>query len=43
MGPFHIPWSTFGAVLMLGAAILLAIIWALWDKSRDKSGTGGDN
>ena len=35
MGPFHIPWSSFGAVLMLGAAIALALVWAAWDRARE--------
>ncbi len=35
MGPFHIPWSSFGAVLLLAAAILMALLWAAWDKARE--------
>lgn len=35
MGPFHIPWSSFGAVLLLAAAILLALFWVAWDRSRE--------
>ena len=38
MGPFHIPWSTFGAVLLLGVAILLALVWAWSDKARERAG-----
>jgi len=36
MGPFHIPWSTFGAFLTAAAAIVLAVVWALGDLSREK-------
>ncbi len=38
MGPFHIPWSTFGAFLVVGLALLLALLWALWDRSRERKG-----
>jgi hypothetical protein len=34
MGPFHVPWSTFGSVLLVAAAIILALGWAAWDKRR---------
>ncbi len=36
MAPFHMPWSTFGAFMVLGGTIVLALIWAAWDKSRDR-------
>ncbi len=36
MAPFHLPWSTFGAFLVLGFTIVLAIAWALIDKARDR-------
>ncbi len=35
MAPFHLPWSTFGAFLVLGGTILLALIWAFIDKVRE--------
>ncbi len=35
MGPFHIPWSSFGALLLLGATIVLALVWAIWDRVRE--------
>jgi len=35
MPPFHLPWSSFGALLLLGAAILLAVVWALVDRARE--------
>ena len=36
MAPFNMPWLTFGAFLVLLGTIALALIWAAWDKSRDK-------
>lgn len=43
MAPFGLPWSTFGAFAVLGGTIVLAVVWALWDRSRDRSrGTGRD-
>jgi len=36
MAPFHLPWSTFGAFLVLGGTILLALIWAAVDKAREQ-------
>jgi len=38
MGPFHIPWSTFSAFLVVVAAVLIAIFWAIRDKRREKGG-----
>jgi hypothetical protein len=35
MPPFHLPWSSFGAILLLAAAILLAVVWALVDRARE--------
>ena len=35
MAPFHLPWLTFGAFLVLGGTIVLALVWALVDKARD--------
>ncbi len=32
MAPWQLPWSTFGAFLVLGGTILLALVWAAWDK-----------
>ncbi|MEZ4396640.1 MAG: hypothetical protein R3C71_07005 [Candidatus Krumholzibacteriia bacterium] len=40
MPPFHLPWSTFGALLTLAAAVLLALVWALADLSRERRGGG---
>lgn len=40
MGPFHIPWSTFGALLLVIAAFALAAFWAAWDASRERRGRG---
>jgi len=36
MAPFNLPWSTFGAFLVLIGTIVLALGWAAWDKSRDR-------
>jgi hypothetical protein len=38
MGPFHIPWSTFGAFLVVIAAAFLAVGWAIHDKRRGRGG-----
>ena len=36
MAPFHLPWSTFAAFLVLGGTIILAVVWALIDRARDR-------
>ena len=36
MGLFSLPPSTAGAVLLLLFAIVLALVWAVWDKAREK-------
>lgn len=36
MAPFNLPWSTFGAFVVLAGTILLAVIWAVVDKVRDE-------
>lgn len=36
MAPYGMPWSTFGAFCVLGVTIVLALVWALIDKSRDE-------
>ena len=36
MAPFHLPWLTFGAFLVLVGTIVLALVWALIDKVRDR-------
>ena len=36
MAPFHMPWITFGAFLVLAGTIVLAVVWALIDKARDR-------
>ena len=38
MPPWNLPWSTFGAFLVLDFTILLAVVWALVDKARDREG-----
>ncbi len=37
MAPFHLPWLTFSAFLVLGATIVLALSWAGIDKIRNQS------
>jgi hypothetical protein len=36
MGPFHLPWSTFSAFLVVAAAVLVAVFWAIDDRRREK-------
>ncbi len=36
MPPWSMPWSTFGAFLVLAATIVLALVWAAVDKSRER-------
>jgi len=36
MAPFHLPWGTFGAFLVLAGTIVLALVWAAWDRRRDR-------
>ncbi len=33
---FDMPWSTFGAMVVLVGTIVLALVWALVDKIRDR-------
>ena len=35
MALFGMPWSTFAAFLVLGGTIVLALVWAAWDKKRE--------
>jgi len=30
MGPFHLPWLTFGALIVIAGSIILAIVWSIW-------------
>jgi hypothetical protein len=40
MGPFGLPWLTFGALLVVVASIaIISIAWAVWFSG---SGGGGD-
>ena len=36
MAPFHLPWLTFAAFLVLGATIVLALVWAWVDRARQR-------
>jgi len=38
MGPFHLPWSTFLAFIVIILSIGIAIVWALKEKKQDKAG-----
>ena len=38
MAPFHLPWTTFAAFLVLAGTIILAVVWAVVDKVRDRGG-----
>jgi len=35
-GTFGIPWSTFGAFLVVGVSIVVAILWAVRGGDDDK-------
>jgi len=39
MGPFGLPWLTFGALLVVVASIVISIVWALTSSGSD----GGRN
>lgn len=39
MGPFGLPWLTFGALLVVVASVVISIAWAVWFSG---SGGGGD-
>ena len=38
MAPFGMPWLTFGAFMVLGGTILLALVWAYMDKKKEEGG-----
>ncbi len=33
---FHLPWSTFSAILVLAGTILLTLVWAYLDKRKER-------
>jgi len=35
MGPFGLPWLTFGALLVVVASIVISIVWALASSDSD--------
>jgi hypothetical protein len=39
MGPFGLPWTTFGALIVVAASVVIAIVWAIWFPGSD----GGPN
>lgn len=30
MGPFALPWATFGALVVVAVSIVISIVWAVW-------------
>jgi hypothetical protein len=36
MGPFNFPWMTFMAFVVTGASVVVALVWALRERGRDK-------
>lgn len=34
MGPFGLPWSTFSALLVVAASVVIAIVWAALQTRR---------
>jgi hypothetical protein len=38
MGPLGLPWSTFGALLVVAASIVISIAWALSGTHPDGGG-----
>ena len=36
LAPFNLPWSTFGAFLVLIGTIILALVWAAVDRHNEK-------
>ena len=36
MGPFHFPWMTFLAFVVTAASVVVALVWALRDRARDR-------
>ena len=39
MGPFGLPWLTFGALLVVAASVVISILWAVLSSGSD----GGAN
>lgn len=35
LGPYGCPWPTFAAVLVAGAAVLAAVVWAVFVRLKD--------
>ena len=35
MGPFGLPWSTFGALVVVAASIVISIVWAFAASGTD--------
>ena len=39
MGPFNMTWGTFMALIVTAASIVVAVVWAVNDKIRDRKRT----
>lgn len=39
MGPFGLPWATFGALLVVAASVVVSLLWAVLSSRSD----GGAN
>ena len=35
MGPFGLPWLTFGALLVVAASVIISIVWSVWFSGSD--------
>jgi hypothetical protein len=35
MGPFGLPWPTFGAVLVIAVSVVISIVWAMLCSDSD--------
>jgi hypothetical protein len=35
MGPFGLPWPTFGAILVIVASVIISIVWAMFRSESD--------
>lgn len=39
MGPFNMTWGTFSAFIVTAVSIVIAVVWAVNDKRRDRERT----
>ncbi|MBD3348714.1 MAG: hypothetical protein GF400_05920 [Candidatus Eisenbacteria bacterium] len=40
-GPLGLPWSTFSAFVVIGASIVISIVWAVASGGGGNGGSGG--